>query len=137
MRHTGLHIENISLSWKKNSRKKPARIRRVTTTSCVFRISWHYEFSPIEFLKGLAERVTTAMCFGSVRRRSLNRGSSSIGRSKLNGASSVDYYRAAAVEDCIEFIHTSFSRSNSLTTTSTPRDEFMHAFLRNFESQTL
>ncbi|MED6109997.1 hypothetical protein PIB30_038807 [Stylosanthes scabra] len=137
MNHTGYYFENKSLSLRKNFRRtKPGRIRQ--EPRCIFRIFWHSQFSPIEFLKGVAERLTRAMCCGSVsRRRSLNKGlSTSTGKSKLTAASSVDYYRAAAVEDCIEFIHTSFSRSNSLTDAPTPsRDEFMHAFLRNFESQ--
>ncbi|RYR79630.1 hypothetical protein Ahy_A01g004440 isoform K [Arachis hypogaea] len=131
------YFENRSLSLRNNSRRtKPARIR--CEPRCIFGICWRSEFSPIEFLKGVAERLTRAMCCGSVsRRRPLNKGlSTSVGKSKLTAASSVDYYRAAAVEDCIEFIHTSFSRSNSLTAAPTPsRDEFMHAFLRNFESQ--
>ncbi|MED6169144.1 hypothetical protein PIB30_018671 [Stylosanthes scabra] len=138
MNHTGYYIENKSLSLRKNFRRtKPARIRH--EPRCLFGIVWRSQFSPIEFLKGVAERLTRAMCCGSVsRRRTLNKGflSSADGKSKLTAASSVDYYRAAAVEDCIEFIHTSFSRSNSLTDAPTPsRDEFMHAFLRNFESQ--
>jgi josephin len=67
--------------------------------------------------------VKKSMCFSSMRRSSNQVSYSSIGRSKSIGVS-VDYFRTAAVEDCIEFFHiqSSFSRSNSLTIT--PREEF-------------
>jgi len=86
--------------------------------------------SPIEFLKVIADKVTKAICLRSVRKSS-NRGSSSHGRSKPIGVS-IDYYRTEAVEDCIEFIHTSFSRSNSVT--ATPGEDFSHTFLKNIQS---
>ncbi|KAG5124969.1 hypothetical protein JHK82_031706 [Glycine max] len=104
--------------------------RKKNTRSCKFRLPWQSEFSPIEFLKDVADKVTKAICLRSARKSS-NRGPSCMGRSKPIGVS-VDYYRTAAVEDCIEFIHSSFSRSNSVT--ATPGEEFPHTFLRNFES---
>lgn len=121
MSHIGCFFEKTNLPRKKNTR------------SCKFRLPWQSEFSPIEFLKDVADKVTKAICLRSARKSS-NRGSSSMGRSKPIGVS-VDYYRTAAVEDCIEFIHSSFSRSNSVT--ATPGEEFPHTFLRNFESQTV
>ncbi|XP_061358044.1 josephin-like protein [Gastrolobium bilobum] len=129
MSHKRYFFEKTSLHGKQNSKRRAYRNQHAK--SCMFRIPWRSEFSPIEFLKGVAERVTKAFCLCSVR-RSTNRGSSSMGRSKPIGVS-VDYYRTAAVEDCIDFIHTSFSRSNSLTTTI-DREEVMHTFLKNFQS---
>jgi len=123
------YFEKTSMSWKKNIMKRAAR--NLHGKCCIIRIPWRFEFFPIEFLKGVAERVTKAMCLSSVRRSS-NRVSSSMGRSKTVGVS-VDYFRAAAVEDCIEFFHiqSSFSRSNSLTIT--PREEFTHFSFRKFD----
>jgi len=106
------HNEKTSFSWRQNSNRKSARNRHVR--SCTFRIPWQSEFSPIELVKDLAERVTNAL---RLRRRSLNRDSSSLGRSASAGSSAASH-RTAAVEDCIEFIHSSFSRSNSSTKTS-------------------
>lgn len=99
------------LSWKQNTKKRSAR-----NWDGLFSIPWRYEFSTIELVKGVAERVKKAMCLGAVRRTSNRVSFNSMGRSKTIGGS-VDYYRTAAVQDCIEFIHTSFSRSNSSTTT--------------------
>ena len=113
--------EKTSQSWKKNSSRKATRNRHVR--SCMCRIPWQSEFSPTELVKDLAERVTNALRSVPLR-RSLHRGSSSLGRSK-SARSSVDSHRTAAVEDCIEFIHSSFSRSNSSTTTS--RGDSVHA----------
>lgn len=107
------HNEKTTSSWRQNSNRKSARNRHVR--SCTFRIPWQSEFSPIEVFKDLAERVTNALRLGS-QRRSLPRDSSSLGRSASAG-SSADSHRTAAVEDCIEFIHSSFSRSNSSTKT--------------------
>nr|KYP60144.1 hypothetical protein KK1_015592 [Cajanus cajan] len=127
MSHTGCCFEKRSLSWRKNTRRRSCRNQH---WSCNFRLPWLSELSPIEFLKDVADKVTKAIRFRSVRKSS-HRGSSSVGRSKPIGVS-VDYYRTAAVEDCIEFIHSSFSRSNSVT--ATPGEEFSQTCLRNFES---
>ncbi|CAK8537704.1 unnamed protein product [Lathyrus sativus] len=108
------HNEKTSSSWRQNSNRKSARNRHVR--SCTFRIPWQSEFSPIEVFKDLAERVTNSLRLVS-QRKSLHRDSSSLGRSASAG-SSADSHRTAAVEDCIEFIHSSFSRSNSSTKTS-------------------
>ncbi|KAK7300967.1 hypothetical protein RJT34_11821 [Clitoria ternatea] len=114
MSHTGHFNEKTNQSLRQNSNRKSARNRQVR--SCIFRIPRQSETSPIELVKDLAERVTNALRLISPR-RSLRRNSSSLTRSKSAG-SSADSYRTAAVEDCIEFIHSSFSRSNSSTTTS-------------------
>lgn len=128
MSSTSYFFEKTSMPWKKNIRKREAR--NFHGKCCIIRIPWRFEFSPIEFLKGVAERVKKAMCLSS-NRRSSNR--VSMGRSKTIGVS-VDYFRAAAVEDCIEFFHiqSSFSRSNSLTIT--PQDEFTRFSLRKLDS---
>lgn len=112
------------LSWKQNTKKRSAR-----NWDGLFSIPWRYEFSTIGFVKGVAERVKKAMCLGSVSvRRSSNQVSfNSMVRSKTIGGS-VDYYRTASVQDCIEFIHTSFSRSNSSTTIH--GEEFMCSSLK-------
>ncbi|CAJ2652441.1 hypothetical protein L195_g006611 [Trifolium pratense] len=115
MSHKGYLNEKASLSCRQNSNRKSARNRNVR--SCTFRIPWQSEFSPIELVKDLAERVTNALRSVSSRRSLHHRDSSSLGRSASVG-SSVDSHRTAAVEDCIEFIHSSFSRSNSSTKTS-------------------
>nr|XP_027190513.1 josephin-like protein [Cicer arietinum] len=134
MNDTNYFFEKTSMSWKKNIRKRAARNFH-GKSFCIIRIPWRSEFSTIEFLKGVAERVKKLMCCSSVRKSS-NRVSSSMERSKTIGISVVDYYRAAAVEDCIEFIHihSSFSRSNSLT--MAPREEFTHSSLRKFDHRT-
>ncbi|KAJ1378546.1 hypothetical protein SESBI_47728 [Sesbania bispinosa] len=121
MSHKGNFNEKTSFSWRQNSNRKSARNQHVR--SCIFRIPWQSEFSPIELVKDLAEKVTNALRLVSLR-RSLHRDSSSLKRSESTGTS-VDSYRTAAVEDCIEFMHSSFSRSNSSTTT--PREDSMHA----------
>ncbi|OIW16515.1 hypothetical protein TanjilG_32186 [Lupinus angustifolius] len=108
--------DKTSLSCKQNSSRKAMRSQQVR--NCMFRIPCQTEFSPIVLVKDLAGRVTSALRLVSLRRclrRDLS--SSSLGRSKSAG-SSVDSYRTAAVEDCIEFIHSSFSRSNSSATIS-------------------
>lgn len=122
MSHKGHFNEKASLSWRQNSSRKSARNRHVR--SCIFRIPWQSEFSPVELMKDLAERVTNALRLVSLK-RPLHRDTSSLGRSESAG-SSADSYRTAAVEDCIEFIHSSFSRSNSSTTRSTSED-IVHA----------
>jgi len=126
MNQAGCFFENRSLSWRKNTRRSCTNKHG---RSCKFRIPWLSELSPIEFLKVVADKVTKAICLRSVRKSS-NRGSSSMGRSKPIGVS-VDYYRTEAVEDCIEFIHTSFSRSNSVT--ATPGEDFSSTLLKNFD----
>lgn len=129
MSNKSYFFEKTSFSLKHNSRRRSYRNRLVN--NCMFMIPWRSGFSPIQFLKDIAERMTRAMCLGSVK-KPLKRSPSSIGRSKSTVAS-VDYYRTAAIDDCIEFIHTSFSRSNSSATT-TSKEEFMHTLSRNFES---
>lgn len=122
MSDTGYFNEKTSLSLKESSSRKAGRNRDVR--SCMFRIPWQSEFSPTVLVKDLAERVTSALRLVSLR-RCLHRDSSPLGRSKSAAGSSVDSYRTAAIEDCIEFIHSSFSRSNSSTTTS--HKDFTHA----------
>lgn len=129
MRNKSYFFEKTSFSIKNNSRRRSYRNRLVN--NCMFMIPWKSEFSPIRFLKDIAERMTRAMCLGSVK-KPLKRSPSSIGRSKSTVASA-DYYRTAAIEDCIEFMHTSFSRSNS-SATATSKEEFMRTLSRNFES---
>ncbi|KAL9316600.1 hypothetical protein ACSQ67_017601 [Phaseolus vulgaris] len=121
MSHSGYINEKTGLSLRQNSSRKSTRNGQVK--SCMFRIPWQSETSPVELVKDLAERVTNALRLISPR-KSLHRGSSSLTRSKSAG-SSVDSHRTAAVEDCIEFIHSSFSRSNSSTTA--PRQDSIQA----------
>lgn len=124
------YFEKTSMSWKKSIKKRAER--NLHGKCCITRIPWRFEFFPIEFLKGVAERVTKAMCLSSARRSSNRVSPSSMGRSKTIGVS-VDYFRAAAVEDCIELFHiqSSFSRSNSLTIP--PREEFTRFSFRKFD----
>ncbi|RZC26258.1 hypothetical protein D0Y65_004767 [Glycine soja] len=121
MSQSGYMNEKPGLSLRQNSNRKSTRNGQVK--SCMFRIPWQSETSPIELVKDLAERVTNALRLISPK-RSLHRGSSSLTRSKSAG-SSVDSHRTAAVEDCIEFIHSSFSRSNS--STAAPRQDSIQA----------
>lgn len=128
MSHSCCSFEKTSLSWKKNTSRRSSRNQHGRI--CKFMLPWRSDLSVIEFLKDVADKVTKALCLRSVRKSS-NRVSSTMGRSKPIGVS-VDYYRTAAVEDCIEFMHSSFSRSNSVT--ATPAEECTYTFLRNFES---
>lgn len=96
--------------------------------------SSHDHFSPansnnaMDFLKQLAHTVVTAISLVSAntrtritritRRRGSNSSSSSNSYSYLERSNSkagyyVDSYMSDAVEDCIQFIHSSFSTSNS------------------------
>ena len=121
MSQSGYISEKPGLSLRQNSNRKSTRNGQVK--SCMFRIPWQSETSPIELVKDLAERVTNALRLISPK-RSLHQGSSSLSRSKSTG-SSIDSHRTAAVEDCIEFIHSSFSRSNS--STAAPRQDSIQA----------
>ncbi|KAJ7964140.1 putative JOSEPHIN-like protein [Quillaja saponaria] len=111
--------DRTNFSYNQSS-SRAAASNKGSVGSCRFRLATgRSEFSPIGFLRHLADRVARAVCMVSMRRRRLDEDSSSasLGRSKTLGASA-DSHRTAAVEDCIEFIHSSFSRSNSVTTTS-------------------
>ena len=123
--------DNTAMSRDRNLSGRAARNRYVK--SCSFRILGHSEFSPIEFLKHVAERMARVICLVSARSR-VPENSSSLGRSNPV-AGSVDSQRTAAVEDCIEFIHSSFSRSNSTTTTS--HQDFSHALWSICQAQIL
>ncbi|KAK7321341.1 hypothetical protein VNO77_31892 [Canavalia gladiata] len=113
MSETGYFNEKTGLSLRQNSSRKSTKNRQVK--SCIFKIPWQSETSPIELVKDLAEKVTNALRLITPRRSLHRDSSSSLTRSKSAG-SSIDSHRTAAVEDCIEFIHSSFSRSNSSTT---------------------
>ncbi|KAI4306634.1 hypothetical protein L6164_029895 [Bauhinia variegata] len=98
--------------WNLNSSRRSRRSG--LEGSCTFKIPGPFVFSPIVFLKQVAARVTKAMHLISPRRRHLPEDLSSSAKSRPVEAT-VDFHRTAAVEDCIEFIHSSFSRSNSTT----------------------
>ncbi|XP_028773795.1 uncharacterized protein LOC114730856 [Neltuma alba] len=68
--------------------------------------------SPVSFLLRLGEKMMAgAMKVVSIRRRSSRKVSSStMVRSRSLSAGSSDSHRAEAVEDCIEFLHSSSSR---------------------------
>ncbi|XP_054785117.1 uncharacterized protein LOC129291663 [Prosopis cineraria] len=68
--------------------------------------------SPVSFLLRLGEKVVAgAMKVVSMKRRSSRKVSSStMVRSRSLSAGSSDSHRAEAVEDCIEFLHSSSSR---------------------------
>ncbi|KAK4275187.1 hypothetical protein QN277_018314 [Acacia crassicarpa] len=120
-----------SFSWSQNyasSSKNSATSSY--SKSCTFGfISDKSEFSPVEFLKHIAERVARAIRFVSEERRRRRRSTTRRRRRNLpqdscpslvrsdsragGGGGSVDSYRSDAVEDCIEFMHSSFSRPNS------------------------
>ncbi|KAG2669984.1 hypothetical protein I3843_14G062200 [Carya illinoinensis] len=94
--------------------------RRVSGNSGFTR---HYRFKlpkgsklPIKFFKDLADKVVRALRSVSMRKRHSPKDYSSV-RSKPYVAP-VDSHRTEAIEDCIEFINSSFSRSNSVTTNS-------------------
>lgn len=125
----GYFNRQTSFSWSNNytcSSSKNSSTSRCTTRKCTFRfIPDKSEISPVEFLKHVAERMARAIRFVSEERRrrstrkrrklpqdsrpSLVRSDSRAG----GGGDTLDSYRSDAVEDCIEFIHSSFSRSNS------------------------
>ncbi|XP_028771462.1 josephin-like protein [Neltuma alba] len=129
MNQRGSFNRQTSFSWsqKYTSGSKNSASSRYMR-SCTFGfIPDKSEFSAMEFLKHLAERMARAIRFVSEerrRRRTRRRTrrsnlpqnpSPSLGRSdsRTGNGGFVDSYRSDAVEDCIEFIHSSFSRSNS------------------------
>ncbi|QHO54076.1 uncharacterized protein DS421_2g53490 [Arachis hypogaea] len=66
--------------------------------------------SPVKFLVKLGSKVANAIGIASMRRRSSRKVSSSALARSQSLAGPIDSHRAKAVEDCIEFLHSSSSR---------------------------
>ncbi|KAI4356006.1 hypothetical protein L6164_000060 [Bauhinia variegata] len=76
-----------------------------------FRLPKEARFSPVRFLLRLGAKVARTVRVVSVRRRSSrNKVSSSTFVRSCSLSSHTDSHRAEAVEDCIEFLHSSSSR---------------------------
>ncbi|GMJ08425.1 hypothetical protein like AT3G09032 [Hibiscus trionum] len=77
-------------------------------------------FSPARLLRHLGTKITRALRFVSVRRKSSQKISSSNLTRSRSLAESIDSHHAEAIEDCIEFLNSSssLSRSNSVSTCS-------------------
>ncbi|KAK8649504.1 hypothetical protein V6N13_130233 [Hibiscus sabdariffa] len=77
-------------------------------------------FSPARLLRRLGTKVSRALRFVSVRRKSSHTVSSSNLPRSRSLAESIDSHHAEAIEDCIEFLNSSssLSRSNSVSTCS-------------------
>ncbi|RDY03857.1 hypothetical protein CR513_12504, partial [Mucuna pruriens] len=83
--------------------------KRVTGT-WTFRFSKDPKFSPVRFLQQLGAKVASAIRVVSMRRRSSRKVSSSSLVRTCSVSDPTDSHRAKAVEDCIEFLHSSSSR---------------------------
>ncbi|RYR26818.1 hypothetical protein Ahy_B02g061122 [Arachis hypogaea] len=66
--------------------------------------------SPVKFLVKLGSKVANAIGIASMRRRSSRKVSSSALARSQSLTGPIDSHRAKAVEDCIEFLHSSSSR---------------------------
>ncbi|KAG5060330.1 hypothetical protein AAZX31_01G103100 [Glycine max] len=83
--------------------------KRVTGT-WTFRFQKDPKFSPVRFLQQLGAKVASAIRVVSMRRRSSRKVSSSSLVRTRSVSDPTDSHRAKAVEDCIEFLHSSSSR---------------------------
>ncbi|WVZ17136.1 uncharacterized protein LOC106773362 [Vigna radiata var. radiata] len=78
--------------------------------SWTFRFARESKFSPVRFLQQIRAKMVSAIRIVSIRRRSSRKvSSSSLARSR-SVSDPTDSHRAKAVEDCIEFLHSSSSR---------------------------
>ena len=75
-----------------------------------FRLHKESRLSPVRFLLRLGAKVASAIGVVSVRRRSSRKVSSSTLVRSRSLSDPIDSHRAKAVEDCIEFLHSSSSR---------------------------
>ncbi|MED6209705.1 hypothetical protein PIB30_057271 [Stylosanthes scabra] len=66
--------------------------------------------SPVRFLLNLGSKVASAIGIASTRRRSSRKVSSSALARSQSLTEPIDSHRAKAVEDCIEFLHSSSCR---------------------------
>ncbi|MED6183687.1 hypothetical protein PIB30_040072 [Stylosanthes scabra] len=66
--------------------------------------------SPVRFLLNLGSKVASAIGIASMRGRSSRKVSSSALARSQSLAEPIDSHRAKAVEDCIEFLHSSSCR---------------------------
>ncbi|TKY63457.1 JOSEPHIN protein [Spatholobus suberectus] len=83
--------------------------KRITGT-WPFRFPKDPKFSPVRFLQQLGAKVASAIRVVSIRRRSSRKVSSSSLVRTGSVSDPTDSHRAKAVEDCIEFLHSSSSR---------------------------
>ncbi|KAJ1411306.1 hypothetical protein SESBI_21351 [Sesbania bispinosa] len=76
-----------------------------------FRLPKNPIFSPVRFLQQLGAKVASVVRVVAIRRRSSRKVSSSSTLVRSRSLSDpTDSHRAKAVEDCIEFLHSSSSR---------------------------
>ncbi|KAJ1381898.1 hypothetical protein SESBI_44747 [Sesbania bispinosa] len=85
------------------------RKRRIIGT-WTFRLPKDHILSPVRFLLRLGAKVASSLRVVSMRRRSSRKVSSSTLVRSRSLSDLTDSHRAKAVEDCIEFLHSSSSR---------------------------
>lgn len=83
--------------------------KRITGT-WTFRFPKDPKFSPVRFLQQLGAKVASAIRVVSMRKRSSRKVSSSSLVRTYSVSDPIDTHRAKAVEDCIEFLHSSSTR---------------------------
>ncbi|KAK7390637.1 hypothetical protein VNO78_25976 [Psophocarpus tetragonolobus] len=83
--------------------------KRITGT-WTFKFPKDSKFSPVRFLQQLGAKVASAIRVVSMRRRSSRKVSSSSLVRTSSVSDPTDSHRAKAVEDCIEFLHSSSTR---------------------------
>jgi len=84
--------------------------RKRVTGTWTFRFPKDPKFSPVRFLQLIRATVASAIRVVSIRRRSSRKVSSSSLVRTRSVSDTSDSHRAKAVEDCIEFLHSSSSR---------------------------
>ncbi|KAL2337831.1 hypothetical protein Fmac_012277 [Flemingia macrophylla] len=84
--------------------------KKKITGNWTFRFPKDPKFSPVRFLQQLGAKVASAIRVVSVRRKSSRKVSSSSLVRTHSVSDPIDSHRAKAVEDCIEFLHSSSSR---------------------------
>ncbi|KAJ1396134.1 hypothetical protein SESBI_32766 [Sesbania bispinosa] len=75
-----------------------------------FRLPKDPMFSPVRFLQQLGAKVASVVRVVAIKRRSSRKVSSSTLVRSRSLSDPTDSHRAKAVEDCIEFLHSSSSR---------------------------
>ncbi|XP_058100136.1 josephin-like protein [Magnolia sinica] len=109
--------EKPKLSLKPDTGTRAAGNRKRVAAKFGFRLPRSTGFSPAKFLRRLGTSVVRTVRFFSVRRVSPKACPSSRSRPSV---SPHDSHRSEDIEDCIEFINSSFSleRSNSVSASS-------------------
>lgn len=95
---------------KQNSSSNRTARNRESFGKCRFRSLKGLQFSPLSFLKHLADKVTRALHLMAMKRRPRHEQPAPavpVASSKPLSVSAVDSHRTEAVEDCIKYINSS------------------------------